>query len=749
MRKYIIILFLLQVGLLSGQAHFWPFGQGLGLDFNQNPPQLRSVPWQRSSTPQFQSDLNQCSVFENDSGRVVLYFLNGKYMDANDAVIYSVPNYHRAPETSQGNWGNMVGSKQSNFYIFNDTLYHTYTSGVLPVPFTNPVYGGTSNLKIFLRRLVNSNGTWSMSLIDSFPRINNTVDFRNTFSIVDHHPDSSKFVLFSSVEKARLNIPGTHENAEKKILTITPSGFLEGPVNLTTDMLYTLYQSSVYSSLTKSIYAYPLSVLQVRHIVRYEPVFSSGSNFSTVVPKDSMLFYSPKDSNINYTAQRVFRTDPSQRYLFISMLLRKTGQMGFIHRLIRYDLLAINQTEWEATAVDLGAPANLRVNDMQFGLDGNLYLLWSDNLDRTSPSQNCDEIGRIINPTSLDTTQISCQVNFLSTQPWQAYAMFPDITSRQRQHGTFEMLYACQDSVQFRLDFGRGVDSVIWNFGEPALGAANTSQDLDPVVAYPEAGTYLVRVELWWRGEVLHTLTDSVEVLPVIDFSLPEDTILCEGEELLLDVSQDFSVQYRWNTGDTTAQIRVDSAGWYEVELTNACGQMSDSIWVDYILDPLASLRDTSLCEQDSNLLVSLPYNENYFYRWSTGADSSSISVNDSGTYTVTYGSYCDSISESFTIEKRPCSCELFIPNAFTPNGDGLNDEFVIVSPCEELEYELLIFNRWGTLVYEQSAGTPSWDGYYNGELTSGVYVYKINYRGRSMAGAVEGKESGTLTLIR
>jgi gliding motility-associated-like protein len=240
-----------------------------------------------------------------------------------------------------------------------------------------------------------------------------------------------------------------------------------------------------------------------------------------------------------------------------------------------------------------------------------------------------------------------------------------------------------------------------------------------------------------------------VEVIPVIDFSLPEDTILCEGEELLLDVAQDFSVQYRWNTGDTTGEITVDSAGWYQVNLTNACGQMSDSIWVDYIPDPQASLRDTSLCEQDSNLLVSLPYNENYFYRWSTGADSSAIAINDSGTYFVSYGSYCDSITESFSIEKRPCSCELFIPNAFTPNGDGLNDVFTIVSPCEELEFELLIFNRWGTLVYEQRSGTPSWDGYYNGELTPGVYVYKINYRGRSMAGPVEGKESGSITLLR
>jgi len=732
---------LLFSGFLSGQAHFWPFGQGLGLDFNQNPPQVRSVPWQRTSNAQFQSDLNQCSVFEDDSGQVVVYFLNGYYIDGSDNIIYSVPNYHRARGNNQFS-GNSHGSNQSNFFLLNDTLYHTYSSGK-KVSGNLPDFGQTVNLKIYLTKIIsNLSGNWSVHTVDSFPRVNYSVDYSNTFRLFDFHLDSAKFFVYSSVIASGVNDSALWNAAEKKLLTITPQGFGVSNLDLSTWDVSNLYGHSVYSGLTKSIY------YQSRNgnIYRSTPAFLNGSAPATLHVKDSLSYFSPRDSIVIGPSIRFFKVDPSQRYLFVAANFRGIGP-GLRTRLTRFDLLAVNQQEFEASAVDLKAPDQY-VNDMQFGPDGNLYVLWSDRVLRSWPSQNNDKIGRIINPTTIDTTQISCQVNFLTTQPWQAYAMFPDFTSRQKNFTYFEMLYACQDSVQFRLDFGRGVDSVIWNFGEPALGAANTSQDLDPVVTYPQAGTYFVRVELWWRGEVLHTLSDSVEVLPVIDFHLPEDTILCEGEELLLDVSQDFSVQYRWNTGDTAGQITVDRAGWYQVELTNACGQMSDSIWVDYILDPLASLRDTSLCEQDSNLLVSLPYNENYFYRWSTGADSSAISVNDSGTYTVTYGSYCDSISESFTIEKRPCSCELFIPNAFTPNGDGLNDEFVIVSPCEELEYELLIFNRWGTLVYEQSAGTPSWDGYYNGELTPGVYVYQIYYRGRSMAGTVEGKESGTLTLI-
>ena len=749
MRKNIFILFLLQVGLLSGQAHFWPFGQGLGLDFKQNPPQLKSVPWQRTSTPQFQGDLNQCSVFEDDTGNVVLYYLNGKYIDADDSIIHSLPNYHRAYGISAMR-GNSEGSNQSNFFLLNDTLYHTYTSGKKIVPFVNSIYGRTMSLKIYLAKIINnSSGNWSVQTVDSFPRINYSVNYSNTFRMYDFHPDSTKFAIYSSVEASVAGNPAIWAAAEKKLLTISPQGFSATNLNLSTWEVSNLYGCSVYSTLTKSIY----SQSQNGYIYRSTPNFLNGSTPATMHRKDSMTYYSPRDSiNLGNTGIRFFRVDPSQRYLFVSAEPTGNGYRKQF-RITRFDLLAANQTEFAASAVDLKAPSQY-VNDMQFGPDSNLYVLWGDGLWgygnwRSSPSQGNDRIGRIVNPTALDTSQISCTVNYLSTQPWQAYAMFPDFTSRQKNFTYFEMLYACQDSVQFQLDFGRGVDSVNWNFGEPALGAANTSQDLDPVVAYPQAGTYFVQVELWWRGEKLHTLSDSVEVLPVIDFTLPVDTILCAGEELLLDVSQNFSVQYRWNTGDTTGQITVDTAGFYQVEVSNFCGSLSDSIWVDFIPHPQASLRDTSLCEQDSNLLVALPYNENYFYQWSTGADSSAIALNDSGTYSVTYGSYCDSISESFSIEKRPCSCELFIPNAFTPNADGLNEVFTIVSPCEELEFTLLIFNRWGELVHEQNSGQPSWDGYYKGELRPGVYVYKINYRGRSMAGSVEGKESGTLTLLR
>ncbi len=91
------------------------------------------------------------------------------------------------------------------------------------------------------------------------------------------------------------------------------------------------------------------------------------------------------------------------------------------------------------------------------------------------------------------------------------------------------------------------------------------------------------------------------------------------------------------------------------------------------------------------------------------------------------------------------------VPNAFTPNGDGLNDEFGIVSPSTLPVFDFYIFNRWGQLVFSAKNQNETWDGKYNGELSPiGVYIWKAKYQYK-----IEGKgseiheESGTVTLIK
>lgn len=87
----------------------------------------------------------------------------------------------------------------------------------------------------------------------------------------------------------------------------------------------------------------------------------------------------------------------------------------------------------------------------------------------------------------------------------------------------------------------------------------------------------------------------------------------------------------------------------------------------------------------------------------------------------------------------------IFIPSAFTPNHDGRNDVWRIPGIDPVMDAEVMVYNRWGQLVYYSSKSVVSWDGMYNGQMQpSGVYVYYVRFRGKIYADM-----KGTVTLIR
>ncbi len=74
--------------------------------------------------------------------------------------------------------------------------------------------------------------------------------------------------------------------------------------------------------------------------------------------------------------------------------------------------------------------------------------------------------------------------------------------------------------------------------------------------------------------------------------------------------------------------------------------------------------------------------------------------------------------------------CKLYVPNAFSPNGDGVNDLFAPSSNCGFQEFEMRIFDRWGTLLFQSKDAKRGWNGKYkNSEVASTAYVYYIRYR--------------------
>ncbi|REJ80839.1 MAG: gliding motility-associated C-terminal domain-containing protein [Bacteroidetes bacterium] len=86
----------------------------------------------------------------------------------------------------------------------------------------------------------------------------------------------------------------------------------------------------------------------------------------------------------------------------------------------------------------------------------------------------------------------------------------------------------------------------------------------------------------------------------------------------------------------------------------------------------------------------------------------------------------------------------IYIPNAFTPNGDGLNDTFGVKGEGIK-NFRLFIYNRWGEKIFETSNPNEHWDGYYGGRpAEQGTYVYQV-----FASGIGKKARNGSVTLVR
>ena len=92
-----------------------------------------------------------------------------------------------------------------------------------------------------------------------------------------------------------------------------------------------------------------------------------------------------------------------------------------------------------------------------------------------------------------------------------------------------------------------------------------------------------------------------------------------------------------------------------------------------------------------------------------------------------------------------------FVPNAFTPDGDGNNDRFNVIASNPKIEFTVYVFDRWGSEIYSAKNGQPQWDGRCRDSLCPpDIYIWVIKYNDTNEDGEmVEKEESGTIHLIR
>ena len=208
-----------------------------------------------------------------------------------------------------------------------------------------------------------------------------------------------------------------------------------------------------------------------------------------------------------------------------------------------------------------------------------------------------------------------------------------------------------------------------------------------------------------------------------------------------------------WGNGNTNDTINVSliTDTWYYSTYSNSCGTVMDSILVQVnALPQIIAMGDTTVVPLD-NAFLSVTGGVDYTWSPSSGLDCSSCedpvaNVSETTTFYVvgTDTNGCVGIDSVLVIIEA--GLDIFIPNVFSPNGDGENDQ-LLVRGSSFKDFKFSIYNRWGEMIFYTTNRASGWDGTHNGKpLDPGVFVYQLIY---SDWQDLEGEKSGNVTLIR
>lgn len=249
------------------------------------------------------------------------------------------------------------------------------------------------------------------------------------------------------------------------------------------------------------------------------------------------------------------------------------------------------------------------------------------------------------------------------------------------------------------------------------------------------------------RAAVLIDSVGEIKIgkIPQVDLGL--DTVLCEGETLLLDVFVD-SASYLWQDGSTGSQFVVTEPGAYSVSSSLNGFTFSDEVVVDYRYIPELDLgADTSLCEGFSIELDAYREDPEVSYAWNTGDVFPLLTIRESGRYHVIVSKERCSREDEIQVSYRNCDLALVMPNVMSPNGDGINDAFIPVAIKDVYAPLLRIYNRWGKVIYTARSLDPAWQGESAaGPVPEGIYYWAIQYQD---AYGESYRDKGELLLVR
>ena len=304
------------------------------------------------------------------------------------------------------------------------------------------------------------------------------------------------------------------------------------------------------------------------------------------------------------------------------------------------------------------------------------------------------------------------------------------------------------NAVPSLLQVASGAATYQWSNAGVAIAGATSNTFLAA-----QSGDYTVEIANA-SGCTATSNTVSVSFNAGITVSIYAKTLFpCDGDLLFLSTTQNYS-QINWTTGEDGIQISVSQSGKYGVTVVNPGGcTATKEVNITFLPKPFVEAGPDVSSDCVDGVLLNGVGEGAPLWEPAEGLsndytfDVRAFPINTTMYYLTVDNGTCKAIDS--LIVYAECS-SVYVPSAFSPNGDGLNDTFNAIG-MDLKDFKLMVYNRWGEKIFETQDLSFGWDGKYKGDASPfGLYVWELEAKdknGKAMLN--DNQKRGVVSLVR
>jgi gliding motility-associated-like protein len=353
------------------------------------------------------------------------------------------------------------------------------------------------------------------------------------------------------------------------------------------------------------------------------------------------------------------------------------------------------------------------------------------------PASGLDNYSNSLNPTHLFPHAGTYHITMVMSYSCGIDTVKQDISILQNAN------FATLTNIDSNICLGQSV--VLTSVGGEAY-SWNTGENTSSIIVSPSV-TYTYSVIVSNTVGCKDTLKQKIFVHEKPNVGIMGRDTICQGNPVVLKAYGGKS--YKWNTGDTDAEIRIEpeKTALYSVMISN--GFCSEAASLNVVVKETPEVNVSSPNSAETYTEFNASGGESYQWYPSEGLSCSTCpdpiaSPAETTTYCLAVTGRNGCVDSSYVTATISV---IYIPNAFSPDDNNINDVFK-PKLKEVRNYQFLIFNRWGDKVFQTSNPDEGWNGYYKGNLCEqSSYVYKINFIDNERQAFHE--YTGNVTLLR